>query len=513
MASFVNATTATGTLRGIEVGGVNRFLGVPYGGAAGGDSRFMRPTPPPSWVGVRDAFAYGSICPQLPSDPRRPFTIMEDLDVQPGDLSEDCLNLNVWTPGLGPSAKRPVLVYFHGGGWTRLSANHHLYTGDRLARFGDVVVVTVNHRLGALGAINLVDLGAPEEFADSGHVGMLDLQQALQWVKANIENFGGDPNRVTIFGQSGGGRKASVLMAMPSANGLYHRAFVQSGSTVTQPTRDQAAALTVRLLNQLGIDRSQATTLQNVPMTTLIKAQDDIGATVGAAFGEFQPFVDGRWLPDDPFGSKAPAGAAKVPMLIGYCLNDSGWSRPNFDLDEAGLLAELTGMLGEPTARRAIDLYRGLYPDYTSYLVQTTIITDRDLQRRVLSQADRKAEQGAAPVWVYRYDWPSPWREGVYGAVHGMDMAAVFYNQNQATLASRPEAAALTEKLASTVVNFARSGDPNGGGFPRWPAYETTERAMLLIDHPQSRVAGDPARATREFWVTHEPGDLSIKCA
>jgi para-nitrobenzyl esterase len=422
---------------------------------------------------------------------------MDDLDVVPGAMSEDCLNLNLWTPALRDGAKRPVIVYLHGGGWTRLSANLNHFNGERLSRFGDVVVVTINHRLGVFGYINLVDLGAPEEFAYSGNAGMLDVVQALAWIRDNIENFGGDPSCVTVFGQSGGGRKTSVLMAMPAARGLFHRAGVQSGSSSRQPTREESAKTTRMLMKYLGIDR--AVDLQRIAFDILVDAQVAIG--VGpAAPAEFRSFVDGIILPDHPFDEKPPEVSADVPLLISYCLNDNAWKYPNFDLGEPELRDTVLQIVGPNYCQRVIDEYVRAYPNYSPYLIQSTIHTDEDLLQRVIAQADCKASQNRAPVWVYRMDWPSPWRGGAFGAVHGMDMCMAFLNTNHAALGHAPEGVTLTHKIASAWLAFARNGDPNTSDMPPWEKYTVERRSTMVVNHPTQRVVDDPNRAFRLLW-------------
>src|SRR5271168_5497361 len=236
---FWTVETTSGKVQGITSAGIKEFKGIPYGAPTGGRNRFMPPKKPAAWKGVRECFAHGQISPQALTDLRSDYGMMIHWDYQPGGMGEDCLNLNIWTPGLKDGAKRPVLVSFHGGGFTTGSGNAIGYDGAQLARFGDVVVVTVNHRLAALGYTQLADLGAPAEFAYAGCAGIMDLTASLEWVRDNIENFGGDPHNVMIFGQSGGGAKTSAILGTPAAKGLFHRAAVQSGSMLKFVPRDR----------------------------------------------------------------------------------------------------------------------------------------------------------------------------------------------------------------------------------------------------------------------------------
>src|SRR3984885_6976546 len=252
---FVETDTVYGKVQGIQNTGIKEFKGIPHGAATGGRNRFMPPKKPVAWKGVRECLAHGQISPQALTDLRSDYGIMIHWDCQPGGMGEDCLNLNIWTPGLKDGAKRPVLVSFHGGGFTTGSGNALGYDGAQLARFGDVVVVTVNHRLGALGYTQLVDLGAPAEFAYAGVAGIMDLTASLEWVRDNIESFGGNPGNVMIFGQSGGGAKVCTLMAMPSAKGLFHRAAMQSGVVLRLTARDKATENATRLMSQLGLEK------------------------------------------------------------------------------------------------------------------------------------------------------------------------------------------------------------------------------------------------------------------
>src|SRR5215470_2402302 len=286
--------TTSGKVQGIANAGIKEFKGIPYGAPTGGKNRFMPPRKPAPWTGVRECFGHGQICPQIPANLRSEYGMMIMWDQQSGGMGEDCLVLNVWTPGVNDGAKRAALVSFHGGGFATGSGNAPGYDGAQLALFGHVVVVTVNHRLASYGYTHLADLGAPPEFAFAGVTGIMDLVASLQWVKENIANFGGDPNRVMIFGQSGGGAKTSTILATPSAKGLFHRAAVQSGSTLRLATRETATKAAEALLAKLNIPKTRIPDIQKVSWQELLEAQASVAAGVG---GGFSPVVDGSILP------------------------------------------------------------------------------------------------------------------------------------------------------------------------------------------------------------------------
>ena len=498
---FVTVDTAAGKLRGIDVGGIKLFRGVPYGAPTSGQNRFMPPQMPTPWTGIRDTFDWGQIAPQVIQSPDIDYVRMIDWNLQSGGMGEDLLTLNIWTRGLNDDAKRPVLVSFHGGGFTTGSSSESGYDGDPLARFADVVVVTVNHRLGALGFLDLGDIGAPPEFAHAGNAGMLDLVASLEWVRDNIASFGGDPGNVMIFGQSGGGRKVSTLMAMPAAKGLFHRAAIQSGAQVISMSREQGAKMANAMLTELGLGKSRIADLQNLPFEQILTAQTAVLAR-GPAH-EFWPIVDGHDLPQNPFDPAAPEVSAAVPLIVSNCLNDAALALTNFNLTDAGLLTIVQKLVGPQQAQRVVDLYLQAYPWMTPYQVQAAMFTDRDVHRRSVTLAERKARQtttGGAPVWMYRFDWPSPGFGGKFGAVHGIDVGLVFHNPQTPIDGDRPVAQHLADRLAATWVAFARTGNPaTHDGFPEWPAY-TIERRDTLVINKRSRVVSDPGGQFRTLW-------------
>jgi para-nitrobenzyl esterase len=498
--AFVVAETTSGRIRGFNVSPIKTFKGVPYGAPTGGRNRYMPARPPAPWSGVRDTMADGTRSPQPIRRPEDEYTQMIDWDRNPGAMGEDCLSLNVWTPGLRDGARRPVLVHFHGGGWTQGSGGGLLFNGGALARFGDVVVVSPNHRLGAFGYLNLVDLGAPAEFRHAGVAGVTDLLLVLRWVRDNAEAFGGDPNTVMVFGQSGGGSKTSVTMTAPGAKGLFHRAIVQSGSAVRLTEREQAARAASLLLADLGIPRSRIADIRNVPMDKLLDAQRRVSErNPGVGFA---PVVDGEIIPHHPFDPTAPAASAHVPMIIGTTLDDGGLREKNFDLTEAQLRAyaeEQAPGQGE----RIYRAYRSAYPNATPYLVRVRMMTDRNHRTRATLQAERKAQQaaqGGAPVWMYRFDWPSPAFGGKFGSVHGTEVPLQFHDTRSLIVGNNPEAKKLADVMAGTWVAFARTGDPNHGLIPRWAPYDLQSRTTMVFN-VESRVVNDPDGHLRRLWA------------
>ena len=491
----VVAQTLYGKVRGKDAGGIKVFKGIPYGANTAGGNRFRPPAKPPKWSGVRDAMDWGHIAPQTLVVNPGEYEQLIEWDKQRGGINEDCLNLNVWTPGLKDGRKRTVLVSFHGGGFTGGSANAPGYDGEPLARFGNVVVVAVNHRLGVLGYLHLGDLGGPE-FAQSGVVGMMDCVASLAWVRENIENFGGDPANVMIFGQSGGGAKTSTLLSMPSAKGLFERAAVQSGSVLRLMSREAGTKLAEQLLTQLGIDKGRIGDLQNVPVEKIREAQAALARrTPPIAFG---PVVDGSIIPRNPFDPAAPDVSADVPMIIGTTLDDAALRLRNFDLTEDGLRSMVKGIAGDKT-EQVLKLYRSAYPNASPYLIQARILTDRGGRRNATIQAERKTAQGRAPAYLYRFDWPSPGYGGKFGAVHGMDVGLSFHNANQPLYQDLPEARVLADKFASAWIAFARTGNPDTKELPHWPAYNTEQRPTMIFDK-ECRVENDPNHEIRLLW-------------
>src|SRR5579872_2419002 len=492
---FFTAETQYGKIQGMANAGIKEFKGVPYGASTSGKNRYLPPQKPADWIGVRECLAYGQISPQTISPPTSDYSQLIQWDLHYGTgMGEDVLTLNIWTPGIKDGAKRAVLVSFHGGGFATGSGNGPQYDGTQLAKLGDVVVVTVNHRLASLGYLHLADLGAPPEFAKAGVVGMMDLVASLQWVRDNIENFGGDPSKVMIFGQSGGGAKTSTMLAIPSAKGLFHSAGIQSGSTIRSATREQGTKSAELLLAKLGIDKRNIAAIQKLPWQQILEAQTSL---TGAAF---EPVVDGTTLPHHPFDPAAPPESATVPIIISTTLEDAALRLTNFDLTEEGLRTMMNQRYGAK-GEAMLTLYRNRYPDKSPFLIQAQIATDSTSRRTAILQAERKAAQGQAPAYMYLWAFASGGFGGKFGAVHGTDVSATFNNYRDGVGGTGSEQErALWSRFANTWVSMAKNANPNNSKIPNWPAYDAQTRATMIFDK-EVRVENDPRSEIRKFWA------------
>ena len=502
---------ASGKIRGANTDGIHAFKGIPYGASTAGANRFMPPRPPEPWAGVRDALEYRGHAPQLPGRPeRRPElqTILGPADITPE--TEDCLTLNVWTPGVG-SGKRPVMVWLHGGAFAYGSGNRAVTEGANLARRGDVVVVSVNHRLNIFGFMHLAGIGG-ERFAHSGNAGMLDLVAALEWVRDNIERFGGDAGNVTIFGESGGGGKVSVLLAMPKARGLFHRAIIQSGATIRVSTRERGNALAEAAMRHLDIGHGECGKLQQMPADRLAAGIAPASRAVGRPpmplidRYDFGPVVDGTDLPRQPFDPDAPAIADSIPLLIGGTREESGFFLADDDevwerrLSADSLHKRIAAVAGEE-AGRVLDCYRTLRPGASREELLIAALSGSNFWIRTVLLAERKAARGAAPVYMYSLDWRSPACGGRLMAHHAMDLPFVFDTVDVPdTTRGAPGARDLAAVMSASWAAFARSGTPVSAALPDWPAYTSEQRATMVFD-ANCRVVADPDRDARLLWT------------
>ncbi|HJM75504.1 MAG TPA: carboxylesterase/lipase family protein [Dehalococcoidia bacterium] len=497
------ATTTQGKLRGTTEGdGIFVFRGIPYGASTAGSGRFRPPQPAEAWTGERDATEFGPICPQqgplvsgesqfMGGSPRLP-------------LSEDCLVLNVWTPAADDGGKRPVMVWLHGRGFTAGAGSEDLYNGANLARRGDAVIVTINHRLNIFGALHLADIGS-SDFAGSGVVGMLDAVLALEWVRDNIEQFGGDPGNVTIFGESGGGRKVCTLLAMPSAEGLFHRAIIQSSVTLRAIEADAATEYAERLLAHLGIGSDELHKLQQLPFQELIDATNELTGGTGGTMPH-APVVDGDYFPVHPFDAVPTPTATKVPVIVGTNRDENALfvardpQRVGFDEDQ--LLERLDPLLGD-RRDEILATYREQRSDDSPWDLYVGITSES--RRLAATKLAERISAAGGEVFMYLFTWESDFRDGVLKASHAMEIPFVFDNVDVAPMTGeRPDRSDLAESISETWLAFARNGDPDREGAPHWPTYDAETRSTMILDVP-TRIEDDPAAAERTVW-----GDLDI---
>jgi para-nitrobenzyl esterase len=486
--------TASGRVRGLIRNGINQFWGIPYGASTEGANRFMPPVKPAPWTTVRDCFQVGHRAPQ---DPDGPISEVWSLDRREPD-GEDCLTINVFTPGLG-NGRRPVMVWLHGGGYAGASGNWLLYDGSNLARKEDVVFVAVNHRLNLFGFLHLADLNAGEKWANSSNVGMRDIVAVLQWIKENISNLGGDPGNVTVFGQSGGGGKVTTLMAMPSAKGLFHRAVAMSGSTIRGGQRANATKAAEEFLARVGVKPNQLDDIQKIPF---LKLQEAFFARPGIQGLGGGPVVDGKSLPRDPWFPTAPDESATVPFMQGSVETEDAWNDPPppLEMPEQEMLDRIKRIArnDEVKAKELIALYRKTHPGITN--TDVWLIMNSDNSRRANAQllAELKFAQGKAPAYQYYFNWRSPVHHGQLKSFHTLDIPFALYNVDIAAsmTGSGQERYALAHKISAAYAAFARTGNPNHPDLPNWPAYNVTQRATMILGS-ECKVVNDPNREER----------------
>ena len=492
--------TASGKVRGATRDGIHCFKGIPYGANTGGKNRWLPPQAVQAWTGVRDALDYGPRAPQNERPAKEPH-LAWIRDGRP--LSEDCLVINVFAPGINDNRKRPVLVYIHGGGFVSGASSAPGLDGHNFAKRGDVVLVSLNHRLNVFGHLSLTESN-DTRYADAGNVGLLDVIQALKWVKQNIANFGGDPGNVSISGQSGGASKVAVLMAMPGAQGLFHKAIVQSASSLLRmATPEDSARNTHHLLTQLGLDHSKINALLDVPMATLLAAMPK-AVTAAGRVDNYRPVVDGRALPTHPFDPAAPALSANVPMMIGSCENEMTFpysqAMENFSYDEAQALARVKNFvqIDDAKAKSLMDLYRQSRPNATPSDLWVAISTDHQYRRNVIRAAELKAAQGKAPAWHYLFTWKSPVLNGLLKSPHTICIPFSFGNVDLAEgiTGKGADRYALQDQMMGAWHAFMKRGNPNHSGLPQWQPYDAKDHPTMIFDQ-QCRLVNDPAREER----------------
>jgi para-nitrobenzyl esterase len=497
------AGTTHGRVRGFVHRDTFIFRGIPYGAPTSGARRFMAPATLVSWTGVRSALAWGFASPQIPPEHWDKDEVAFVYEWNPGAQGEDCLRLNVWTPSLD-SRKRAVMVWLHGGGFATGSGNEmNVYDGENLARH-DVVVVSLNHRVGAVGFLDLSSFDR-EKFAASGNAGLLDIITALEWVRDNIASFGGDPANVTIFGQSGGGGKVTALMAMPRARGLFHKAIVESGSMRRMLTPDFSARLADAVLKEAGASNGRLEALQNMPIDRFITAAAIAARKVypagdnlrpidfgrHAEFSAWAPTVDGTILPEHPFWASAPAASAGVPLIVGSTLTEFGigFGSPGFEAATSDQLRDrIMKGHGSEHGRRILDAIRRGHPGVSAAKL-AAIWFSSGVRHAAVQQAALKAAQGGAPAYLYWFAWDSPILDGRLHSFHCSEMPFVFDNTDRCDhmTGGGPEARALAARVSGAWVQFARTGNPNGSALPEWPAFDAVRRSTMIFDNTCAR--------------------------
>jgi para-nitrobenzyl esterase len=500
IASSKDAIVATnaGKVAGYVRNGMFTFKGIPYGDTTEGANRFMPPAKPKPWTGLRSSRQFGYVSPQGPrggwANDEEAFMFSWDDGIQ----GEDCLRVNVWTPGLGDGKKRPVMVWLHGGGFTAGSGQElRSYDGENLARRGDVVVVTLNHRLNVLGYLNLAAYG--DKYAQSANVGMLDIVAALEWVRDNIAVFGGDPGTVTIFGQSGGGGKVSALMGMPDAKGLFHRAIVESGSMLKMGTQERSRKLADLIVRELGLSAETIDKLQTMPYAQLLEASTTVmrknnprpaGGVPNfrrmADMLGFAPVVDEKVLPAHPFEPKASEISADVPMIVGTTLNEfvSAINHPEYEeMTDAEMVQKVETMFPGKSANIVV-AFKQRTPNVKPFDIWSHIAAST-VRENAIKQCKAKAALGKAPAYLYWFTWQTPILDGRPRAFHCADIAFAFDNTDRCEnmTGGGPDARALAGKVSDAWIHFARTGDPSHPGIPKWTPFSPETVPTMIFDN------------------------------
>ncbi|WP_341226326.1 carboxylesterase family protein [uncultured Arcticibacterium sp.] len=492
--------TTNGGVQGFKLRGINTFLGIPYGANTSGKNRFMPPQKPEPWTDIKPVWWWGNSAPQQMegrySNPGATFVDHWNYD----ELSEDCLKLNIWSPEVNDKVKRPVLVWLHGGGFRNGNAiEQDGYHGENLSRKGDMVFCSLNHRLGPMGFTNLADVGG-SKFISSGNVGMLDIVFALEWVKENIENFGGDPDNVTIMGQSGGGAKVCTLMAMPAAQGLFHKAVPLSGSSVYAQKKSDSEKLGAYVFKEGG---KSIENLQEMPWQDFLnlselaaeKFREEVIPTEGRRSG-FVPVENGIDIPLGEFFSEPEGLSSDIPMMI--CTTFHEWSpsksNPSLEnIDFNGVLIELKEKFGEKSAE-ILQAFRDDFPKSTPIEIYAMILSSRT---SVIKTANAKVNQNA-PVYLAWFGWQPPHFNGRLKAFHCLDICFWFDNTDLMYThtggGSRPRT--LSEKMSDSLIYFMKTGNPNGSGLPIWPRY-SIENGETMVLNDVCQVKNNPDKKSR----------------
>ena len=481
------ANTQYGKVRGFVLRGINQFLGIPYGADTSGKNRFMPPVKPEPWTDIKPTVWWGNTAPQIMekrySNAYASFVDHWNYD----DVSEDCLKLNVWTPALD-SGKRPVVVWLHGGGFTNGNAiEQDGYHGENLSRLGDIVFCSINHRLGPFGYSHLKAAGGHPH---SGNVGNLDMVAALEWVKNNIANFGGDPNNVTIIGQSGGGAKVTSLMNMPAAKGLFHKAVALSGTSLTGVNKEYAEKLGLKVMEEAGLKPGEIEKLQQIPWreyiditTRAVEKFAEEAKKMNISRGGFSPVADGVTMNDQPFFTDPNHFSADIPLIINTTFHESSPSRTDAKLEEISLaevVEKIKPRFGADSAK-IVEAYSQNFPKAKPVEVWAMILSNR---KGAIAAADAKVSQRKAPVYVSWFGWQPPLFDGRMRAFHCDDICFWFYNTDLMLThtggGKRPRA--LSTKMAKSFLSFIKTGNPNGGGLPAWKPYTKENGETMILD-------------------------------